>query len=157
MGFRLEFAGSAVKSSDAENGSSDHDFSNRKALIRYSGRKGSISLEEVVWRSLKEIASHLDVTLLALLTNIVSTKYQVDKRVHDPSSQFSNWTAGQSTSYPEARDAWRATRRCSSSTALLAVWSSLNNLTALSRPILSLDQTNFSRFRRTLSLISTSR
>ena len=39
-------------------------------------RKKSISLEEVVWRSLKEIATHLDVTLLALLTNIVSTKHQ---------------------------------------------------------------------------------
>ena len=39
-----------------------------------AGRKKSISLEEVV--SLKEIATHLDVTLLALLTNIVSTKYQ---------------------------------------------------------------------------------
>ena len=39
-------------------------------------RKKSISLEEVVWRSLKEIGTHLDVTLLALLTNIVSTKYQ---------------------------------------------------------------------------------
>jgi predicted DNA-binding ribbon-helix-helix protein len=41
-----------------------------------AGRKKSISLEEVVWRSLKEIATHLDVTLLTLLTNIVSTKYQ---------------------------------------------------------------------------------
>jgi predicted DNA-binding ribbon-helix-helix protein len=41
-----------------------------------AGRKKSISLEEVVWRSLKEIATHLDVTLLALVTNIVSTKYQ---------------------------------------------------------------------------------
>jgi predicted DNA-binding ribbon-helix-helix protein len=39
-------------------------------------RKKSISLEEVVWRSLKEIAARLDVTLLALLTNIASTKYQ---------------------------------------------------------------------------------
>ena len=41
-----------------------------------AGRKKSISLEEVVWRSLKEIAAGLDVTLLALLTNIASTKYQ---------------------------------------------------------------------------------
>src|ERR1700730_6008527 len=37
MGSRLEFAGSAVKSSDAENGSLGHDISNRKALIRYRG------------------------------------------------------------------------------------------------------------------------
>jgi predicted DNA-binding ribbon-helix-helix protein len=41
-----------------------------------AARKRSISLEGVVWRSLKEIASHLDVTLLALLTNIVTTKCQ---------------------------------------------------------------------------------
>jgi predicted DNA-binding ribbon-helix-helix protein len=41
-----------------------------------AGRKRSINLEEVVWRSLKEIASHLDVTLLALLTSILFTKYQ---------------------------------------------------------------------------------
>jgi predicted DNA-binding ribbon-helix-helix protein len=33
-------------------------------------------IEEVVWRSLKEIAAGLDVTLLSLLTNIVSTKNQ---------------------------------------------------------------------------------
>src|ERR1700730_5012604 len=76
MGSRLEFAGSAVKSSDAENGSLGHDISNRKALIRYRGSEKEYRLEEVVWRSLKEIATHLDVTLLALLTNIVSTKYQ---------------------------------------------------------------------------------
>jgi predicted DNA-binding ribbon-helix-helix protein len=41
-----------------------------------TGRKKCVSLEEVVWRSLEEIATRLDVTLLALLTNIVSTKYQ---------------------------------------------------------------------------------
>jgi predicted DNA-binding ribbon-helix-helix protein len=40
-----------------------------------AGRKKRISLEEVVWRSLKEIGTHLDVTLWALLTNIVCTKY----------------------------------------------------------------------------------
>jgi hypothetical protein len=39
MGSRLEFAGGAVKSSDAENGSLGHDISNRKALIRYRGSK----------------------------------------------------------------------------------------------------------------------
>ena len=41
-----------------------------------AGRKKSISLEELVWRSLKEIAARLDVPLLALIANIASTKYQ---------------------------------------------------------------------------------
>ena len=35
-----------------------------------AGQKKSISLEEVVWRSLKEIATYRGVTMLALLTNI---------------------------------------------------------------------------------------
>ena len=47
-----------------------------KRSLVIAGRKKSISLEEVVWRSLKEIAAGLGVTLLALLTNIASTKYQ---------------------------------------------------------------------------------
>ena len=41
-----------------------------------ASRKKSISLEELVWRSLKEIAARLDVPLLALIANIASTKYQ---------------------------------------------------------------------------------
>ena len=41
-----------------------------------AGQKKSISLEEAVWRSLKEIATNRDVTLLGLLTNIASTEYQ---------------------------------------------------------------------------------
>jgi predicted DNA-binding ribbon-helix-helix protein len=41
-----------------------------------AGRKKSISLEGVVWRSLQEIATRLDVTLLALIANIACTKYQ---------------------------------------------------------------------------------
>jgi predicted DNA-binding ribbon-helix-helix protein len=41
-----------------------------------AGQKKSISLEEVIWRSLKEIATNRDVTLLDLLTNIASTEYQ---------------------------------------------------------------------------------
>jgi predicted DNA-binding ribbon-helix-helix protein len=41
-----------------------------------AGQKKSISLEEAVWRSLKEIATNRDVTLLDLLTNIASTEYQ---------------------------------------------------------------------------------
>ena len=47
-----------------------------KRSLVIAGRKKSISLEEVVWRSLKEIAAGLGVTLVALLTNIASTKYQ---------------------------------------------------------------------------------
>ena len=39
-----------------------------------AGQKKSISLEEAVWRSLKEIATNRDVTLLDLLTNIASTE-----------------------------------------------------------------------------------
>ena len=41
-----------------------------------AGQKKSISLEEVVWRSLKEISNCRDVTLLVLLTDIASTKYR---------------------------------------------------------------------------------
>ena len=41
-----------------------------------AGQKKGISLEEAVWRSLKEIATNRDVTLLGLLTNIASTEYQ---------------------------------------------------------------------------------
>ena len=47
-----------------------------KRSLVIAGRKKSISLEEVVWRSLKEIAARLDLTLLALLTKIASTKNQ---------------------------------------------------------------------------------
>ena len=41
-----------------------------------AGQKKSISLEEAVWRSLKEIATNRDLTLLDLLTNIASTEDQ---------------------------------------------------------------------------------
>ena len=41
-----------------------------------AGQKKSISLEEAVWGSLKEIATNRDVTLLDLLTNIASTEDQ---------------------------------------------------------------------------------
>jgi predicted DNA-binding ribbon-helix-helix protein len=41
-----------------------------------AGQKKSISLEEVIWRSLKEIATKRQVTLLDLLANIVSTEDQ---------------------------------------------------------------------------------
>jgi len=41
-----------------------------------AGQKKSISLEEVVWRSLKEIATNRHVTLLDLLANIASTEDQ---------------------------------------------------------------------------------
>jgi predicted DNA-binding ribbon-helix-helix protein len=41
-----------------------------------AGQKKSISLEEAVWRSLKEIATKRHVTLLDLLANIVSTEDQ---------------------------------------------------------------------------------
>ena len=41
-----------------------------------AGQKKSISLEEAVWGSLKEIATNRDVTLLDLLTNIASTEYK---------------------------------------------------------------------------------
>ena len=44
---------------------------NREALIRDSGSEGgTLSLEEAVWRLLKEIATNRDVTLVDLLTNI---------------------------------------------------------------------------------------
>jgi predicted DNA-binding ribbon-helix-helix protein len=47
-----------------------------KRAFVIAGRKKSISLEEVVWRSLEEISTCRDVTLVALLTDIASTKYQ---------------------------------------------------------------------------------
>jgi predicted DNA-binding ribbon-helix-helix protein len=50
----------------------------RSQIVKHSfviaGQKKSISLEEAVWRSLKEIATNRDVTLLDLLTNIASTE-----------------------------------------------------------------------------------
>ena len=45
-----------------------------KRSFMIAGRKKSISLEDVVWRSLKEIANYRDVTLLTLLTSIASTE-----------------------------------------------------------------------------------
>ena len=47
-----------------------------KRSVIIAGRRKSISLEEAVWRSLKEIATNRDVTLLDLLTNIASTEDQ---------------------------------------------------------------------------------
>ena len=47
-----------------------------KRSLVIAGRKKSISLEEVVWRSLKEIANYRDATLLTLLTGIASTEDQ---------------------------------------------------------------------------------
>ena len=41
-----------------------------------AGRKKSISLEEAVWRSLKEIATYRDMTLVALLGTIYPTRRQ---------------------------------------------------------------------------------
>ena len=41
-----------------------------------AGRKKSISLEDIVWNSLKDIASRRDMALFELLTNIASTKIQ---------------------------------------------------------------------------------
>ena len=47
-----------------------------KRSVIIAGRRKSISLEEAVWRLLKEIATNRDVTLLDLLTNIASTEDQ---------------------------------------------------------------------------------
>jgi len=47
-----------------------------KRSVVLSGRKQSISLENVVWKSLEEIATHMDVNLLALLAKIDSTRVQ---------------------------------------------------------------------------------
>jgi predicted DNA-binding ribbon-helix-helix protein len=49
---------------------------NVKRAFVIAGHKKSISLEEIVWMSLKDIATRRDMTLFALLTNIASTKYQ---------------------------------------------------------------------------------
>jgi predicted DNA-binding ribbon-helix-helix protein len=41
-----------------------------------AGQKRSISLEEAIWRSLREIATYQKLSLLALLTTIDSTRNQ---------------------------------------------------------------------------------
>jgi predicted DNA-binding ribbon-helix-helix protein len=47
-----------------------------KRSVVIAGRKKSISLEEAVWKSLREIATHWDMSFLALLTTIDSTRNQ---------------------------------------------------------------------------------
>ena len=47
-----------------------------KCSFVIAGYKRSISLEEAVWRSLKEIATYRDMTLVALLATIQSTQNQ---------------------------------------------------------------------------------
>jgi predicted DNA-binding ribbon-helix-helix protein len=47
-----------------------------KRSVVIAGQKKSISLEETVWRALKEIATYRDVTLVALLSTIDSTRNQ---------------------------------------------------------------------------------
>jgi predicted DNA-binding ribbon-helix-helix protein len=45
-----------------------------KRSVIIAGRRKSISLEEAVWRSVKEIATYRDMTLGALLVTIDSTR-----------------------------------------------------------------------------------
>ena len=47
-----------------------------KRSVVIAGRKKSIRLEETVWKSLREIATYRDMTLVALLTAIDSTQNQ---------------------------------------------------------------------------------
>jgi predicted DNA-binding ribbon-helix-helix protein len=47
-----------------------------KRSVVIAAHKKSISLEEIVWRSLKEIATYRDMTLVALLATIDSTRNQ---------------------------------------------------------------------------------
>jgi predicted DNA-binding ribbon-helix-helix protein len=47
-----------------------------KRSVVVAGRKKSINLEETVWRALKEIATYREVTLVALLATIDSTRNQ---------------------------------------------------------------------------------
>jgi predicted DNA-binding ribbon-helix-helix protein len=47
-----------------------------KRSVVIAGHKKSISLEEAIWRSLKEIATYRDMTLVALLATIDSTRNQ---------------------------------------------------------------------------------
>jgi predicted DNA-binding ribbon-helix-helix protein len=47
-----------------------------KRSVIIAGRRKSISLEEAVWRSVKEIATYRDMTLGALLATIDSTRYE---------------------------------------------------------------------------------
>ena len=47
-----------------------------KRSVVIAAHKKSISLEEIVWRSLKEIATYRDMTLVALLATIESKRNQ---------------------------------------------------------------------------------
>jgi predicted DNA-binding ribbon-helix-helix protein len=47
-----------------------------KRSVVIAAHKKSISLEEIVWRSLKEIATYRDMTLVALLATIDSRRNQ---------------------------------------------------------------------------------
>ena len=47
-----------------------------KRSVVIAGRKKSISLEETVWKSLREIATYRDMTLVALLATIESKRNQ---------------------------------------------------------------------------------
>lgn len=47
-----------------------------KRSVVIAGHKRSISLEKSVWKSLKEIATYRDVSLLALLNSIESTRHR---------------------------------------------------------------------------------
>jgi predicted DNA-binding ribbon-helix-helix protein len=47
-----------------------------KRSVVIAGRKKTISLEETVWKSLREIATYRDMTLVALLATIESKRNQ---------------------------------------------------------------------------------
>jgi predicted DNA-binding ribbon-helix-helix protein len=47
-----------------------------KRSVIIAGRRKSITLEEAVWRSVKEIATYRDMTLVALLATIDSRRNQ---------------------------------------------------------------------------------
>lgn len=55
-----------------------------KRLVVIAGRRKSISLQEAVWRSLKEIAAYRDMTLVALLATIdpARTEEKLSSAIH---------------------------------------------------------------------------
>ena len=59
-----------------KNGLWRHDISNRKALISYRGSEKKYQPRRGCLEVIERDCCILDVTLLALLTNIASTKYQ---------------------------------------------------------------------------------
>ena len=66
----------AMRKSSLHNGHYANKPQNVKRSVIIAGQRKSISLEEAVWQSLKEIADYQDMTLPALVATIDSERNQ---------------------------------------------------------------------------------